>query len=294
MRRPFQVIAATVLAFASEMVLAQSPQNPSPMVEHTRAHQRLKKEKSAGTRHTLRLGTLFIPKAVEGSVKPVPLIMAFHTGTWIPEIGARRTASASLAIQIGAGSSGYSRLFRDGTAFLKLVSEAEQKSGRRFGEVTICGWSAGCGAVREILKLEANADRVHRVILIDGMHTGYRSGKPGPLESDMDPAPLASLLGFARRAMAGEKKMLVTHSTIFPGTYASTTETADWLLGKLSLPRTAVLKWGPMGMQQLSEAQSRGFLLLGYAGNSAPDHVDQLHALPHFLTLVLHHKPGGE
>jgi hypothetical protein len=32
-------------------------------------------------------------------------------------------------------------------------------------------------------------------------------------------------------------------------------------------------------MQQLSEAGRGRFLLLGYAGDSAPDHVDQLHAL---------------
>ncbi len=36
-------------------------------------------------------------------------------------------------------------------------------------------------------------------------------------------------------------------------------------------------------MQQLSEAKRAGFLLAGYAGNSAPDHVDQLHALATFL-----------
>jgi hypothetical protein len=41
-----------------------------------------------------------------------------------------------------------------------------------------------------------------------------------------------------------------------------------------------------MGLQQLSEARSGKFLLIGYAGNSAPDHVDQLHALPTLLTKV--------
>jgi hypothetical protein len=34
-----------------------------------------------------------------------------------------------------------------------------------------------------------------------------------------------------------------------------------------------------MGMQQLSEVRRNRFLLLGFAGNSAPDHVDQLHSL---------------
>ena len=45
----------------------------------------------------------------------------------------------------------------------------------------------------------------------------------------------------------------------------------------------AVLKWGPMGTQQLSEAKSGKFQLIGYAGNSAPDHVDQLQSLPEYF-----------
>jgi hypothetical protein len=77
--------------------------------------------------------------------------------------------------------------------------------------------------------------------------------------------------------------MLVTHSEIFPGTYASTTETADWLIAELGLARRPVMKWGPMGTQQLSEVRAGGFTLIGFAGNTAPDHVDQLHALPDLL-----------
>jgi hypothetical protein len=88
---------------------------------------------------------------------------------------------------------------------------------------------------------------------------------------------------FARAAVRGEKRFLVTHSEIFPGTYASTTETADWLLHALDLRRTPVLRWGPRGMQQLSEVSAGYFEILGFAGNSAPDHVDHLHALPELL-----------
>jgi len=36
-------------------------------------------------------------------------------------------------------------------------------------------------------------------------------------------------------------------------------------------------------MQQLSDVHAGNFELLGFAGNSAPDHVDQLHAMPEFL-----------
>ena len=69
------------------------------------------------------------------------------------------------------------------------------------------------------------------------------------------------------------------HSEIMPGTYASTTETADYLLAQLGVHRRAVLKWGPMGLQQLSEARAGRFLLIGFAGKaltaieSAVDHL---------------------
>ena len=88
---------------------------------------------------------------------------------------------------------------------------------------------------------------------------------------------------FARDAVAGRKKMIVTHSEIFPGTYASTTEATDWLVTTLGLKLNPVLKWGPLRMQQISEAKEGKFELIGYAGNSAPDHVDQLQALPEFF-----------
>jgi hypothetical protein len=125
--------------------------------------------------------------------------------------------------------------------------------------------------------------RVERVLLIDGLHTGYVDGRPGTgpaLDSSLETAGLEVFLRFARDAVAGRRRMIVTHSEIFPGTYASTTETADWLLAQLGVTRKAVLRWGPMGTQQLSEARAGRFWLIGYAGNSAPDHVDQLHALP--------------
>jgi hypothetical protein len=159
----------------------------------------------------------------------------------------------------------------------------------RFSTISLTSWSAGYGAVREILQVPEHYVRVERVLLIDGLHTDYADGRPssGPsLESQLGTAGLEIFLQFAREAVAGRKRLIVTHSEIFPGTYASTTETADWLLTQLGVPRKRVLRWGPMGTQQLSEARSGRFLLMGYAGNTAPDHVDQLHALPDFLRLL--------
>src|SRR5262249_11653235 len=86
---------------------------------------------------------------------------------------------------------------------------------------------------------------------------------------------------FASDAAAGKKRLLVTHSEIVPGTYASTTETADYLLRKLGLKRKESLL--PGLPRQLTEARQGNLLVIGYAGNTAPDHVDQLHCLPAYL-----------
>jgi hypothetical protein len=253
------------------------------MVEHTRAHPRLKQETPPGRRERLELGTLFIPAKLEGKLK-LPLLIHFHGGTWLPEVAAARIGNtAVISVQLGAGSSVYARPFTDQKLFERLIAEAESKAGMKLWPITLSAWSAGYGAVREILKAPENYSRVDRVLLIDGLHTSYVNGKPGPQESEIETDKLEIFLRFARDAVASRKRMIITHSEIFPGAFASTTETADWLLRQLGIKRRAVVKWGPMGTQQLSEVRVGKFLLVGYAGNSAPDHVDQLHSLPDYL-----------
>jgi hypothetical protein len=158
----------------------------------------------------------------------------------------------------------------------------------RFGRVTLVGFSAGHGAVRAILREPRHFALVNAVLLFDGMHTSYvPEGTVVAAGGTLDTTNLVAFANFARAAARGEKRFLVTHSEIFPGTFASTTETADWLLRVLGLRRTPVLRWGPRGMQQLSELRAGRFELLGFAGNSAPDHVDHFHAMPELLARTL-------
>jgi len=272
-----------LLVLLALSLLAQQSQNPSPMVEHTRAHPRTVQSTPAGRRLKLELGTLFIPARLEHR-RELPLLVHFHGGTWLPEVAAARYGRAAvITAQLGSGSATYAKPFQDPARFAALVQEAEAAANVRFSTITLSGWSAGCGAVRAILLGPENYARVQRIILIDGIHTSYPTGKPGPLESTIDPAPLEIFVRFARDAIAGRKRMLVTHSEIFPGTFASTTQTTDYLLAQLGLRRKAVLRWGPMGTQQLRDVQKGRFRLAGFAGNSAPDHVDQLHSLAEYL-----------
>jgi hypothetical protein len=265
--------------------LAQQAQNPSPMVDHSRRHPRLSENAVAGDRHTIDPGTLFLPKKrkLRGTA---PLLVHFHGTASIAEACASRLRCAVITVVGRSGSAAYAQPFTDGARFGAMIEEAEAKAGVRFRPLTISHWSAGYGAPREILKQDRYYARVDRLLAIDSIHTGYTNGKPGPVESEIGIDSLDIFVRFARDAIKGRKRMLVTHSEIFPGTFASTTEVADYLVRATGMTRRPVLRWGPMGTQQISEARAGRLRIIGYAGNSAPDHVDQLHALYDLLKML--------
>jgi len=277
------VVGAVAVAALPRSTCAQQAQNPSPMVEHTRLHRRLAETRPPGRREELALGTLFVPRRLApkpGERKTLPLLIAFHAGAWVPEVAGDTVGAAVVGVQIAAGSSGYAAAVAEPGRLDSLLEEAERKAGARLRPVTLAGWSAGCGAIRELLRHPEAVARIDRVLAIDGIHTDYDDGRPGPLESRLETGKLEPWLAFAREAVAGRRRLLVVHTEIFPGTFASTTETADWLLGALGLKRHPVARWGPMGTVVLSDTRAGGLRVQGFAGNSAPDHVDLLHALP--------------
>jgi hypothetical protein len=277
-----------------------APQNPSPMVEATRVHERLSPKPLAGiTRSFTGPGDkpveLWIPEV--GKTRDVfDLVVHFHGIAWLPQQAVSRLGGRTVAavVNLGTGSGAYHRAFTDPAVFDSLLTgiirEVSTVAGKpsRVGRLTLVGFSAGHGAVRAILAEPRHFARVDAVLLLDGMHTSYvPDGTVLAASGVLDTTNLVAFAAFARAAMRGEKRFFVTHSEIFPGTFASTTETADWLLRSLGLRRTPVLRWGPRGMQQLSEVRSGRFEVMGFAGNSAPDHVDQLHAMPELLAKLL-------
>jgi hypothetical protein len=300
-------LIATSLAIGRiSLALAQVPtpsaasQNPSPMTEDTRAHQRLsQKELKGSTRSFAGPGgkpvELFVPDGAR-TRDVFDLVVHFLSAAWLPQqaVAELRNQTVAAVVNLGAGSGTYDRAFADPSTFDSLLAgvarevSAVSKRTARVGRVTLVGFSAGHGAVRAILREPRHFARVDAVLLLDGMHTSYIPENTVIANGGaIDTTNLVAFANFARAAMRGEKRFLVTHSEIFPGTFASTTETADWLLHTLGLRRTPVLHWGPRGMQQLSEVHAGRFDLLGFAGNSAPDHIDQLHAMPELLARLL-------
>jgi pimeloyl-ACP methyl ester carboxylesterase len=274
-------------------------QNPSPMVESTRAHARIPQEEPPGTRRTF-IGPLDKPVQVFvplGGARETSwrLVVHFHGAALVPEVAASRLGRryVTATVNLAPGSGIYDRTFSDPVVYDSLLAriarQASDALGKpaKFDRVILVGFSAGHGAIRAILRDARHFAAVNAVVLLDGLHTSYvPEGTVIEKGGTLDETKLAELLRFARAAMTGEKRFLITHSEIFPGTFASTTETTDYLVRTLGLRRTPVLRWGPGGMQQLSEVRSGRFEILGFAGNAGPDHIDQFHGLPEFLRRV--------
>jgi hypothetical protein len=301
-----RALSSLAVIWLASIAGAQTPtqpaasQNPSPMVEATRKHERLAPKSLGGATRTFvgpadKPVELWIPNDATKRVA-FDLVVHFHGVAWLPNqavarLGDRRVAAV---VNLGVGSGAYHRAFADAAVFDSLLAGIAREVSRVAGKdegierITLVGFSAGHGAVRAIIREPRHFARVNAILLLDGMHTSYvPDGTVLEKGGTLDTTNLSAFVGFARAAMHGEKRFLVTHSEIFPGTFASTTETADWLLQSLGLRRTPVLRWGPRGMQQLSEVRSGGFELLGFAGNSAPDHIDQFHAMPELLARLL-------
>jgi hypothetical protein len=265
-------------------------QNPSPMQEYIRSHARVSATACEGRRWNWQLQNkkvqLFVPKntTLESGID---LIIHFHGLSKVTEFAiCKKNTKVMLTISGGFGSSSYEKLFINGDNFTDLLYRTKNELGiSQFSSITLSGWSAGYGAIRALLmRYEEDIDNI---LLLDGLHASYIPENKVLYEGgEIDSTDMYAFHQFAKKAAGGEKKMLITHSSIFPGTYASTTECTQYLIEKLNLKRRSKLQQGPVGMQQVGEVSSGNLNILSYAGNTAPDHIDHLHGLAFFLIKI--------
>jgi hypothetical protein len=194
-----------------------------------------------------------------------------------------------VGIDLGIGSGPYASAFGGPDSFKKLVESVEkavaQKTGKKNAHVRKIGlsaWSAGYGAVGEILGQDYAKKNVDVVILLDGLHSGY-SG------TSLNDAQLKPFADFARQAAAKNRFMFVSHSSIIPPGYASTTETANYLIQKVGgRPKKRSPRGGdPMGLALNSRYSKGNFHVRGYDGNDKMDHCAHIGLLQDVLKVHL-------
>jgi hypothetical protein len=203
-----------------------------------------------------------------------------------------------VGIDLGIGSGPYAAAFASPEAFKRLVDSVEkavaEKTGKKNAHVRKVGlsaWSAGYGAVGEILNQPYGKQVVDSVILLDGLHSGY-SG------NSLNEAQLKPFVDFAKLAAERKRFMFVSHSSIIPPGYASTTETSNFLIAKVGgRPRTTKPRSGdPMGLDLNSRFSRGNFHVRGYYGNDKMDHCAHIGLLKDVLKIHVKrrwHSPRG-
>ena len=278
------------------------------MLETARRHARLQPGQPAGL--VFRIDSVFsrpvdvfipdLPRANTDTSDNRTLLVHLFGASYVPmqAVADARSRYIAAVVNLGGGSSSYEAPLADSARWNRFIQAIRRETASRTGgrikinRLVISAFSAGYGGVRALLSDDSIAASIDAVILLDGLHTSYIPERTVLSEGGvLDTTKLVPFVRYARRAAAGETRLLITHSEIFPGTFASTTETTDWIIAALKLARTPVLQWGPGGMQQISEVRRGGLRILGFAGNTGPDHIDHLHGLPGFLELLDHPAP---
>lgn len=150
------------------------------------------------------------------------------------------------------------------------ISEFKSKD---YSNLLISSFSAGYGGVREILKSEKYYHKIKSIILADGLHTDYILNEN---KKFINSEQMKDFLRFAKDATKFKKIFIISHSEIFPETYSSSTETADYLLDSTNTNRIfAELNWGNNFIQK-SYAINGNLFVYGFYGNDGASHLAHL------------------
>lgn len=164
-------------------------------------------------------------------------------------------------------------LLRDTEAALRAESAAQPW---RLGRLTVSSFSAGFGGVRQLLRQPAAFDRIAALVMADSIYCGYAGD---PAAKRVDEELMAGFLRFARLADEGKKRLVISHSRQVPGGYASTTETADYLLEKLGGKRAFATEDWAGGLRLLSTFSQGRLEVLGFDGDGPEDHMHHLRSM---------------
>jgi hypothetical protein len=183
-----------------------------------------------------------------------------------------------FGVDLGIGSGPYIKKFSNPAVFPALVASIEKAVAKHVGaerahvrRVGLSAWSAGYGAIEQILRNSKAGGLVDSVVLLDGLHTGY-------VKDSLKRGSLHPFVAFARDAANSEKLMFVSHSSIIPPNYASTTETSNfliWQVGGKPL-RADPRATDPMGLELISRYSEGNFHVRGFSGNDTLDHCAHL------------------
>jgi hypothetical protein len=243
-----------------------------------------------GARPKLADGALFIPAGFKPDADGgFELTLHLHGAPTVVErnfVAAKRPGVLANVTLPGL-SAAYTERFKDTNAFWRIVRDTEaavkpasKNVPVRVNRVTVTSFSAGFGGVREMLKDPSIFARLDALVMADSIYAGFTGDAA---ERKVNPANMEGFLKLAREAANGRKQFILSHTMLHTPTYASTVETADYLLAGLGGQREARAEEWPGGLKLQSSFKRERLEILGFAGDTGDHHMQHLRQLAVFL-----------
>jgi hypothetical protein len=162
-------------------------------------------------------------------------------------------------------------------ALTKVRSQADIADTLNWDQLGVSSFSAGYGAVREILKSSSYRGQIDTLLAADSLYA-TTAGDGTALDSQM-----VDYKTFANLAKNGSKTFLFSHSQVPTYTYESTAETGDELMQHLGVSPTATNTNGLGTLNFYRKAQTGNFRLWGATGSDGDSHLEHLRYIGEFL-----------
>lgn len=191
-----------------------------------------------------------------------------------------------LTVNYNGFSSAYSGPFSDAGLFQNLMDEALTKVRQQgdfsntlqWDQIGVSSFSAGYGAVREILKSNTYLNEIDALLAADSLYASTDANDGTPVDSQM-----VDYKRFARLAKANRKAFIFSHSQVLTYDYENTAETGDELLQYLGITADAINTSGLGTLDFYRHAQVGSFELWGALGADGDAHLEHLRYLGQFL-----------
>jgi len=276
-----------VLATFAACALPPKAQAPEQAPERTPPSLQALERLAVGERHPLPDAQLFVP---DGYAPPddgvVALAIHFQGGVTIAEENFARMQrdGVLIASTLAGRSSAFARPYRDPQAFADLLQAGERalraQFGREltFGPILISSFSAGYGAVRELLKHDEWFARIEALVMADSIYASVVAPDVRAPRAEQ----MRDFVRFAQAAARGDKVFVLTHSAIATD-YASTAECAAFVLAAVDgRPRTS-RRYTARGVPIATEFHQRGVHVYGFDEADAGIHIDCLWMIPELV-----------
>jgi hypothetical protein len=190
-----------------------------------------------------------------------------------------------VTVNYSGFSSVYSTPFSNSALFQQVLDESLTKVRQQasipdnltWDKLAVSSFSAGYGAVREILKSPTYRNDIDMLLAADSLYAST-AGDGTPVDSQ-----LVDYKTFANLAKNGSKTFIYSHSQVPTFTYETTGECGDEIMQSLGITASAYNANGLGTLNFYRKADVGNFHLLGALGEDGDSHLEHLRYIGEYL-----------